>query len=183
MPFEPPAKKKNVPVSALAVLLVASFAVSGAAAAVNVDFDPEVDFARFETYAWNDAESLKAAIPEIQAAIVSSIERELEAKGLRKAPLEEADLHVVTFAIGETLAGSMGGFYRHPSWSWGFITTDARVVTKGALVIDLRESAEGRPVWHAVAQKTVSDPAKAPSLVDRVTKKAFASFPPARKKK
>ena len=176
-------KKAECPLF-LAVLLAAGFAVSGAAAAVQVDFDPEVDFTRFTTYAWNDAESLEAAIPEIQTAIVRSIERELEAKGLRKAPLEEADLHVVTFAIGETLAGSMGGFYRHPSWSWGFITTDARVVTKGALVIDLRDRrAEGRPVWHAVAQKTVSDPAKAPALVDRVTKKAFASFPPSRKKK
>ena len=172
-------KKAECPLL-LAAVLVASFAVSSVGAAVHVDFDPEVDFARFATYAWNDAESLEAAIPEIQQAIVSSIERELEAKGLRKAPLEQADLQVVTFAIGETLAGSMGGFYRHPSWSWGFITTDARVVTKGALVIDLRDAAnEGRPVWHAVAQKTVSDAAKAPALVDRVTKKAFASFPPA----
>jgi len=167
----------------LLLVLLLAVGVSSASAAVHVDFDPEVDFARFQTYAWNDAESLEAAIPEIQQAIVSSIERELEAKGLRKAALDQADLHIVTFAIGEMLAGSMGGFYRHPSWSWGFITTDARAVTKGALVIDLRDRVnEGRPVWHAVAQKTVSDPAKAPSIVERVTKKAFASFPPARKK-
>jgi len=165
------------------VLLVSSLAISGVTAGVRVEFDPEVDFSRFATYAWNDAECLRAAYPEIQKVIVTSIESELEAKGLRKVPLEEADLQVVTFAIGETLAGSMGGFYRHPSWSWGYITADARVVTHGALVIDLRLPADGRPVWHAVAQKTVSDPTKAPDLVERVTKKAFASFPPAGKKK
>jgi hypothetical protein len=161
-------------------MLLAAFLVfmPGASAGVRVAHDPEVDFTRFGTYAWNERECLKAAVPDIQNAIVRSVERELEARGLRKVDLGNADLQVVTFAIGEALAGSMGGFYRHPSWDWGFITKDARMVTRGALVIDLRDPADGRPVWHAVAEKTITDPEKAVYVVDRVTKKAFADFPP-----
>ena len=161
-----------------AAMLLAVLLAPAVAAGVKVAHDPEVDFSTFRTYAWDEKECLTAAIPEIQAAIVRSVERELEAKGLRKVALADADLHVVTFAIGEALAGSVGGFYSNPSWGWGFITTDARMVTHGSLVIDLRVPPDGRPVWHAVADKTVTDADKAIHLVDRVTKKAFAGFPP-----
>lgn len=159
-------------------LLVVGLALPGVAAGVKVDHDPQVDFARFQTYAWNDAESLKAAVPEIQAVIVRSVERELEAKGLRKVDLQEADLHVVIFAIGETLAGSTGGFYRNPTSGWGFISSDARIVKRGALVIDLHDSSNGQPVWHAVADKTISNPDKAPDLVDQAIARAFRNYPP-----
>ena len=160
------------------VLLALGLAVPGVAAGVKVEHDPATDFSRFKSYAWNDPECLTAAVPEIQQAIVKGIERELESKGLRKVALQEADLQVVTFAIGETLAGATGSFYRHPSWGWGYISSDARMVKRGALVIDLRDPHDGRPVWHAVAEKTVSNPDKAVGLVDQVISKAFRGYPP-----
>jgi len=158
----------------LAVVLVPAVA---AALKVKVAHDPDVDFTKFHTYAWNEKECLAAAVPEIQDAIVRSVESQLEALGLRKVALADADLQLVTYAIGETLASAMGGYYHNPGWNWAFITSDARVVTRGALVIDLRDPGSGRPVWHAVAEKTISDPNTAVHIMDRVTEKMFAGYP------
>jgi Domain of unknown function (DUF4136) len=159
-------------------VLALGLAVPSVAAGVKVVHDPATDFSHFKSYAWNDSECLTAAVPEIQAAIARAIERELESKGLHKVALPEADLEVVMFAIGETLAGATGNFYRNPSWGWAYISSDVRMVKRGALVIDLRDPHDGRPLWHAVAEKTVSNPDKAVGLVDQVIAKAFRSYPP-----
>ena len=88
----------TVMVSLMSVLV--SIAVTAAAAGytpkyrVKVQADKRVDFSSVRTYSW--MESHPSSIPEIDAEIVTAIERELEELGLKQIPVG-GDV-VVTYA-------------------------------------------------------------------------------------
>ncbi len=154
--------------------------IPSSSAGVKVQIDPEADYSAYSTYAWH--KGLPAARKQIQDFIVEAVESELEAKGLTKAAnAEEADLYVVTYAIGSIEAGSVGGFFRDPSWSWGIITVDARAVGVGTLVIDLVDVRQNRLVFHGIADKTIiGQDAGWPQIekkVQKTTKKILGRYP------
>jgi hypothetical protein len=86
-------------VSLMSVLV--SIAVTAAAAGytpkyrVKVQADKHTDFSKLRTYSWMD--SHPAAIPAVDAEIVSAIERELKAVGMMKVPPGSGDV-VATYA-------------------------------------------------------------------------------------
>ncbi|HXV75967.1 MAG TPA: DUF4136 domain-containing protein [Candidatus Polarisedimenticolaceae bacterium] len=165
----------------LSALAAASIAISSAVAGgLTVEHDPEVDFSVFRTYAWSADKGLVAARADVQQAIVQSVDEELRSKGLTEVDPATADLHVVTYALGESWGGTVSGFYRPPDWSIGFITVDSRMVADGTLAIDLYDADEGRLVWHAVARATVDSREQAKRKVSGFVNKAFRKFPPPR---
>ena len=158
---------------AVVLLLACSAAVAGMK--VKADKDPEVDFAVYHTYAWE--KGLSAAYPNIQHVIEKNVERELAQVELVKVDKEEADLYAVSYALGEQLAGTLGGFYRQPDWAWGIITTESRLVTRGTLVIDLVDVKENKVVWRGLAQGNVTNTEQAIRVIEQVTKKMFRKYP------
>jgi hypothetical protein len=147
---------------------------AAAVAGVNVQQDPNVDLASYATYAWS--KGLTAARPELQKTIVETVEQQLQAKGLK--PVADApDLWVVTYAFGEDMTGTKGGFYSSPNWSWGVITTDARMISAGTLMVDLIDAREKKVVWRAIAQAHVKDEEQAFKKIQVVVPKMFLKFP------
>ena len=64
---------------------------------VELDYDKEVDFSAFKTYSWKDP-AAAAKDPQMHTRIIWYVERELEKKGLRKAPDGQGDLFVRYYA-------------------------------------------------------------------------------------
>ena len=158
---------------AFALLLFCSAAVAGTK--VKADKDPEADFGTYRTYAWE--KGLSAAHKNIQHVIEKNVDRELAQVELVKVDKEEADLYAVSYALGEQLVGTLGGFYRQPDWAWGIITTESRLITRGTLVIDLVDAQENKVVWRGVAQGNVTNTEQAIRLIEQVTKKMFRKYP------
>jgi hypothetical protein len=94
----------TVMVSLMSVLV--SIAVTAAAAGytpkyrVKVQADKHTDFSKFRTYSWMD--SHPASIPEVDAQIVSAIERELAALGLTKVRPGPGDVVATYTSITRT---------------------------------------------------------------------------------
>ena len=158
---------------AVVLLLACSVAVAGMK--VKADKDPEADFGAYRTYAWE--KGLSAAYKNIQHVIEKNVDRELAQVELVKVDKEQADLYVVSYALGEQLVGTLGGFYRQPDWAWGIITTESRLVTRGTLVIDLVDVKENKVVWRGVAQGNVANTEQAVRIIEQVTKKMFRKYP------
>ena len=158
---------------AVVLLLACSAAVAGMK--VKAEKDPEADFGTYRTYAWE--KGLSAAYKNIQAVIEKNVERELAQVELVKVDKEEADLYAVSYALGEQLMGSLGGFYRQPDWAWGIITSENRMITRGTLVIDLVDAKENTVVWRGVAQGNVTNTEQAIRVIEQVTKKMFRKYP------
>lgn len=158
---------------AVALLLACSIATAGVK--VKVEKDPEVDFGVYRTYAWE--KGLSAAYENIQHVIEKNVDRELAQVDLAKADKDVADLYAVSYALGEQLQGTLGGFYRQPDWAWGIITTESRLITKGTLVIDLVDRKKNQVVWRGVAQGNVTNIEQAVNVIEQVTKKMFRKYP------
>ena len=157
----------------MALLLACSIVSAGTK--VKVDKDPEVDFAVYKTYAWE--KGLAAAYENIQHVIEKNVDRELAQVNLTKADKDVADLHAVSYALGEQLEGSLGGYYTQPNWAWGIITSDERLITRGTLVIDLVDREKNQVVWRGVANGDVTNVEQAVHLIEQVTKKMFRKYP------
>jgi hypothetical protein len=147
-------------------------------AGVKVDYDVGIDFESYRTYAWQAG--TEAGQPQIQQAIYRAVEQELEAAGLRKVSVNEADLYVVTHAFSEMNAHASGGYVYVPRWHAGVITTGVVVDTKGYLVVDLIDSQSENAVWSARATEVMGLPdlTKLTNKVKNITRKMFKKFPP-----
>ena len=158
---------------AVVLLVTSSTAVAGMK--VKADQDPEADLGVYRTYAWE--KGLSAAYENIQRVIVKNVDRELAQVELTKVDKEEADLYAVSYALGEQLQGTLGGFYRQPNWAWGIITTESRLITRGTLVVDLVDVKENKVVWRGLAQGNVTNTEQAIRVIEQVTKKMFRKYP------
>lgn len=184
------AKRFLVAHVAASVLLLAA-AVSISAQKVNVGADPGVDLTKYKTYAWSSGKpSPNAVISEI---IVSSVDAQLAAKGLKKVETDP-ELSVVVF--GSTDSDIQGS---NPSWapSLNSIQTgvvsgpQSFVITKGTLVIDLEDTKTKTSVWRGQATQTLDhgptgNRAKDAKMVEKPIRntvtKMFKQFPHPKRK-
>jgi len=149
------------------------------------DYDKTANFAAFKTYSLKDG--TKVGDPLIDNRIVSAIETELAAKGM-KASAEKPDVTVVYHIAFDkqkdiTAYNTGRGGYR---WGGGWGTTDVRVneILVGTLVIDVADANKGELVWRGVGVKEVDVQAKAEKRdknISAAVKKILKDFPPKQK--
>lgn len=177
------------PVFTSVLLLLGAVAVN--AQKVVVGADPGVDLTRYKTYAW--AQDKASPNPVISQMIISSVEAQLTAKGLKKVATDP-DLTVVVFGSTESDVHAS-----NPSWapSLNSINTGVVVgsqsflVTKGTLVIDLEDTKTKTSVWRGQATQTLDhgptgDRARDARMVEKPIKNAvtkmFKQFPHPKRK-
>ena len=175
----------------IVVLLIAFGALSVSAQKVSVGADPGVDLTKYKTYAW--AKGVSSANPIITQMVVSSVDAQLAAKGLTKV---ETDPELTVTVFGSTESDVQ---VSNPSWapSLNSISTgvavgsQAWVVTKGTLVVDISDAKTKNNVWRGTATQTLDqgptgDRARDAKTVEQpiknAVKKMFKQFPhPSRK--
>ena len=157
---------------------------------VNVDFDKDVDFSKYKTYAFS--EGTPTPVTLTNQRIEKAIEAQLAAKGLTRVE-SNADLTVVFHcAITERTqlsTRSLDGWDWGPGWGWGrgwrrwggggTEITEVEQIPVGTLIVDIGDSSTKRYIWRGTATKTISSkPDKNEKAIDAAMKKMFEKFPP-----
>jgi hypothetical protein len=156
-----------------------------ATAGVDVDWDKEVDFSQYKTYAWMDGTPVPNEL--MQRRIEAAIEAELEARGLTKAT-GTPDLYVATHGsldqetrVYADTFGYVGGPRRrgYRGWGRGATTTTARVtdIEIGNLMVDLVDAGKDELVWRAIGSGTLKKPEKMQKVIPKAVGKMFKKYP------
>lgn len=195
--------KRIIALSGLRAALVIAILLPSAifAQKVNIDFDRDVDFARYKTYAYEVCHRVEN--PLVNKRIVAELESRLAIEGLSRAatnPDVNITYHSSTteeFAIDTNTWGY--GFGN--GWYWGHgggygrggylgsagpisTTTTIRKYTVGTLVIDIWDARTKELVWRGTATDTVSDnPQKNEKKLKKAMEKLFKKYPPEKPRK
>ena len=171
------------------MLLFLLVCTSAYAQKIKVEFDKNIDFAKFKTYAW-DPTPQASAKPVLVAAIKAAIDEELGKDGLKQVA-ENPDLYIAIYgAVDSDMAVTYSDLYYGP-WGipafdqsfmmWGTVpgTTNTAVVHKGQLVVDLIDAAHKKLAWRGIAtQKLSEQQMKLVEQVNTAVEKLFAKYPP-----
>ena len=175
-----------------AALLGAAIVAGCSSQTVDFDYAKEADFSAYKTYAWQQQDtSLQEEDALAHERVVSSVERQLAAKGFQKAS-GTPDVYVTYHSDDKentTLSTTDMGYGYGPGWGWGGFygggmgmgssTTQVRTYSTGTLVVDIWDAREKALVWRGIASDTVSDnPQKNAEKIASAVNKMFEKYPP-----
>ncbi len=172
------------------VALLVLFACSIAQAQkIKVEFDKNVDFSAFKTYAW-DPTPQATGKPVLVEAIKGAINQELAKRGLKQVAANP-ELYVAMYGgVDSDMAVTYSDFYYGPYGippfgqsfvMWGMTpgTSNTAVVHKGQLVVDLIDAGHKKLVWRGIATQNLSNQQmKLLEQVNTAVEKLFAKYPP-----
>jgi len=175
----------------LGLLLVLLWAMA-ANAKMATDFNPNVDFSKYKTFAYiGGVESLvrMQLNPELLGnRIHRAVARELTSKGLREVqPEENPDLVVRYWVEAESSAQVTGtahwgtyGSYYYGYWTVMYTTMSTPVTHKGLLGIELIDAKERDLAWRLFVSEKIlhNDPDKIWKTAEKSIVKAFKFYPP-----
>ena len=136
------------------IVLLMSLLAAGCATGIPVemDFDPEQDFASLRQYAWHDR--VVAPNQLVETRIREALENGLAARGFsRVEPSDGPDFRVSFTAVAEQALNfdtvSTGMNYRGRNWGTGVAsTTRVREYTRGTLVVDVSDPSGEQLLWR-----------------------------------
>lgn len=163
------------------ILCLAVFSLSGVAgAAVSVDFDKEVDFSTYKTFAWKEGTLAQNTLNHKR--IVRAIEAQLESVGLTKTE-DEPDVyvlyHVALSQDRRVQVDDFGYRWRGRRYDGGNVTVfDVRV---GTLIVDMLDAGSEECVWSGMARRDLPptpNPDKMEKKLGKILGKMFRDYPP-----
>jgi hypothetical protein len=160
------------------LLLLSSFASLAACRGISVQstHDPEVDFARLQTFDWLRPPT-DAPTSVSDKAMFDMIAKELEAKGLRRNTAQPDVLVAVHRSIEGTLNTKGSGYEFHEGRLRRY------TLQEGTLVVDLIGAATKEAVWRGTATgafKADSSTEERHETVAAILHDMFADYPPRR---
>ena len=189
--MKPIKSNRNITIGMRTILVLLLLAVGQSfAQKVNVDFDKDVDFSKYKTYAFT--EGTPTPVTLTNQRIEKAIDAQLAAKGLTRVE-SNADLMVVFHcAVTERTqfsTRSLDGWGWGPGWGWGrgwrrwggggTEITEVEQIPVGTLIVDIGDSSTKRYIWRGTATKTISSkPDKNEKAIGAAMKKMFEKFPP-----
>jgi len=145
---------------------------------VKVESEPGADFSRLRTYDWVETQE-PAADPVNHALITRAVERELQAKGLRKATDGKPALRVRYYAKVEKKVrgrGTKGSSLAEPTNLR--TTVDFKRVEEGTLIVELFDNESRLTLWRGVASGMAPRPDEVQEVIDDAVQRLFAKYPP-----
>lgn len=142
----------------------------------------DVDFAQYQTYRWltDDLVLIQAGTGEErirnvenEKRIRAAVERELKAKGLRKASGDEADL-VIAFTVGTKVRYKIQG----GATALDMFTADPETVTRGTLTLYFFDRASQAQVWSAWTSKDLAPGSDPDAVINTAVGVLMGEFPP-----
>jgi hypothetical protein len=181
----------------LAIIVVAiAFSWScGPSLKVNSDYDKNVNFSQYKTFALYRSDSIHDAISQLnQNRIITAIRNEMTKKGFQETA-QNPDLLVNTVAIFKDRVSvsstsnyyGYGGVYRpyyagYGGSGMGTTTYDTRHYKDGSLIIDVIDAKSNNLLWQGIGNKEIDGPAKNPDTnIPKAINSIMASFPPGKK--
>ena len=186
------------------LIIVSAFLSLGLAACASgfkatYDSDPSHDFSGYQTYAWMSANPMivgptnRMPNPLLEPKIMAAMEGVLTAKGYSKVDDPESADFVLSFTVGSreeiqvnSYPATYAGYGYRGAWGWGgpyygmATETQVRQYQKGMLALDVFDVKEHRPVFHAVAEKSISESDRTNSVetLQAAVDAVLQAFPP-----
>jgi hypothetical protein len=180
--------------AAASSLIVLALALAPfALAKKNVDFDPNLDFSKYKTFAYiggvNTLEFRELNPDAISERVHAQVSQALVARGLKEVkPDQQPDLVVRYWANSQSsivspAAGTWGQFGQYVSdyWAYTYDLMKSESSLDATLVIDLIDPRRKDLAWRLyLEQKIGGDDNVWPKVLDEITK-GFNSYPPTKK--
>jgi hypothetical protein len=175
----------------LIILLI----VPQARAKKNVDFNPNLDFSKYKTFAYiggvEHLEMLQVNPNEIRENVHEAMARELTKRGLKEVKRDEnPDLVVRYFASTQSQlnfvgTGDWGGYdpFIVDYWAFNYDLWNATTTTEGSLMIDLIDAKRKDLAWRLLLEQKILNVDKVWEKVNQEITKGFESYPPTEKEK
>jgi hypothetical protein len=178
------------PISAFLIL-----AISGCAAtpSAKVDFDADVNFANYQSFAWISKNPMKVSkvIEEpresLEPGVMAAVRTHLESNGYSFVTDPTAADFLLSFTVGSRESINRDSY---PSMSTdrggrgGWVTDyygggETAAYAHGLLAIDFFDAKQQRPVWHGRYGKNLreSDREEMPRVIDEAVTSILADFP------
>lgn len=179
----------------IGLFVVMGFAASTLAAKTVVDFNPNLDFSKYKTFAFVGGVENLLMFPVnpdlISERVHRAVSRELTTKGLREVQAgQNPDLLVRYWAIPSSQVNviTMGewGAYRPfigSYWEWQYNGVSATSAKEGCLIIDLIDPRPKDLTWRLYLIHKITLPDKEWKKADEELTKGFESYPPSDKEK
>ena len=149
------------------------------------DYDPKTDFNTLKTYRWlpQPKDSVTTS-PLVLQRIQSATDRELAAKGYRKAE-GDVDLLVAvhTGAKQRVRVTDWGYGYGYGYYGWGGGRMDVYQYEEGTMILDVVDAGTRKLVWRGTAVAALSPqptPEQTTKLINEAVNKLLMDFPPPR---
>lgn len=184
----------------LALLMLQAACTSGRAIQTYDDYNPNFDFASFQTFSFISAnpmivgDTARPVSPLLETQFTGAIRGDLESKGFRYLDdPERADLSI-SFTIGsreqirvdQYPASYRGGYSRYHRY-YGYrpvygTETRVRQYTQGQLAIDIFDVRSKTPAFHGSSSLRITDRDRANpgELLNQVVTETLDGFPPHR---
>lgn len=156
---------------------------------VTSDYDGQVDFARYKTYAFSE-DSQKLPVGDLnRGRILAAVEKELSAKGFTKSDNPDVliDMHVKAQQKTEATATTTGpGYYGGP-WRYGYgggfstTTINYNDYIEGTLFVNIVDVGAQKIVWQGRATRTLDGDANAEKReknINYAVQQIFTKYPP-----
>lgn len=161
------------------VLISAAMVAAACASSIRVrtDYDRDVDFKKYRTFAYRDGNS--TGNPVLDQRIKADVVAALKARGMDEVRAENADAIIVAHAATRTRR-TYDTFYE--GWGWRYRWARPTVVVNefevGTIVVDLFDQQSKNAVWHGYASRVLhDDPEKDANQTDRAVSQIFSEYP------
>ncbi len=184
----------KVPYSLIFVLAAATLVSSCTSVSVDSDFDHDIDFSKYKTFAWYDHSNSKYkpqhANQIVDARIHRAIASELLGKGFTQTAPDTADLLITYFTSTEQKIDVYHSGYGYGYGYWGgywgpyggYPTTSVSQYDVGTLVLDLIEREKNDLVWRGMIQKALSRSDSSEQKIKKHVARLLSGFPPGGRK-
>ncbi len=160
-----------------------------------IDFDPNLDFSKFKTFAYLGGVEHLSMMPlnpdQIRDEVHAAVTRELTKRGLKEvSPNQHSDLAVRYWVSTQAETnyaptGDWNGFalYMGDYWAYTIDLMNAQDIQGGSLLIDLIDVKAKNLAWRVLLEQKVLNADDVWKKVNEEISKAFASFPPSEKQR
>lgn len=181
--------------AAILFVLLAFLSAAQARDKMNVDFNPDLDFSKYKTFAYiggvEHLVMMQLNPNEIRDRVHEAVARELTKRGLKEVRRDEnPDLAVRYFANSEAqvnvgATGDWGGFdpFIIDNWSYTYELWSATTTREGSLMIDLIDVKRKDLAWRLFLSQKILNVDKVWDKVNQEITKGFESYPPTEKEK
>ncbi|MCH8533928.1 MAG: DUF4136 domain-containing protein [Flavobacteriaceae bacterium] len=166
----------------LGLMLSLSTLTSCSSISVASDYDREIDFSQYKTFAF-----YKPGIDEVEISdldkrrILRAIDRELTNKGMLKSP--DPDLLINIFTEEHDYVNVWNDFGWGMGWGWGWgmgmPMHSVHRTTEGTLYIDLIDKKRNQLVWQGMGEGILSQRMdKKEAFINEIVTKILNRYPP-----
>ena len=178
------------------VIATAVSAIACSSTSVQTDFDHQVDFTEYSTFAWY-VKPEKAKPPTaggnqiIDGRIRRAIAEDLIGKGFSQASPEKADVFVTyymslssqlrMYSTGWGYGWGYGPYWRYgygywPGWG-GY--TSAYTYHEGTIIIDIIDGGKRQLVWRGAVSRALNKKSSSEEKIGKSITRVMLGFPPA----